>query len=89
MIIRRILMEDKTSRKRRPSGFVLAAILIFLMSGAIAEVHDEDNYDKITWHDVVSSGPNRLGYSMVVIYETPVQPGEGKTFAVVTPHSKE
>ena len=99
MTIRRILMQDRTSRKRRLPGFVLGAILIFLMGGTIAELPAEEAtvppppqvsearryYDSVTWHDVVSSGPNRVGYSMVVIHEMPAQAGEGKTFAIVTP----
>ena len=32
------------------------------------------SYDRITWHDVVSSGPNHLGYAMIVS-EKPARAG--------------
>lgn len=60
------------------------ALFIFILAAALAEGYAGEEapsaqevsesrryYDSITWHDVVSSGPNRVGYSMVIVQYEP------------------
>ena len=77
----RILMEGK-------------AFLVFMLAVALAEGYAGEEtapdpqvaesrryYDSVTWHDVVSSGPNRVGYSMLIIRYEPSgkRPADGRS----------